>query len=202
MSRIRNPARRARLVGVTAGGLALLCTGAALAVSVLLPPGGSLPTPSTTAATEPTLSGVVIHDALVPFKIATPDGHVLCSGNLQDRVVRSNKTHRLDFYYRIRDTQGTGAIGRIATLGFGGLPLRVGFRTDGLGTVPPRPAARSAAPGAVVSFTFIDPPVSCAQHQESRFILIRTPATTFTPGGKTEIIATTGPAVSVPTVMP
>jgi hypothetical protein len=202
MSRIWNLARRARLVGVTAGGLALLCTGAALAVSVLLPPGGSLPTPSTTAATEPTLSGFVIHDALVPFKITTPDGHVLCSGNLQDRVVRSNKTQRLDFYYRIRDTQGTGAIGRIATLGFGGLPLRVGFRTDGLGTVPPRLAARSAAPGAVVTFTFSDPPVSCAQHQESRFILIRTPATTFTSGGKTEIIATTGPAVSVPTVMP
>ena len=202
MSRIRNPGRCARLVGVTAGGLALVCTGAALAVSVLLPPGGSLPTPSTTAATEPTLSGVVIHDALVPFKIATPDGQVLCSGNLQDRVVRSNKTHRLDFYYRIRDTQGTGAIGRIATLGFGGLPLRVGFRTDGLGTVPPRPAARSAAPGAVVAFTFSDPPVSCAQHQESRFILIGTPATTFTSGGKTEIIATTGAAVSVPTVMP
>src|SRR5712692_6844483 len=138
MSRIRNPARRAVLVGATAGSLALLGAGAAMAVSVLLPPGGSLITPSTTAATEPTLSGVVIHDALVPFKIATPDGHVLCSGNLQDRVVKSNKTQRLDFYYRIRDTQGTGAVGRISTVGFGGLDLRVAYRTDGLGTVPPR----------------------------------------------------------------
>ncbi len=202
MSRIRNLARRAGLVSATAGGLALLCTGAAMAVSVLLPPGGSLPTPSTTAATEPTLNGVVIHDALVPFKIVTPDGTVLCSGNLQDRVVKSKKTQRLDFYYRIRDTQGTGAVGRIATLGFGGLALRVAYRTDGLGTVPPRLAARSAAPGAMVTFTFSDPPVSCAQHQESRFILIRTPATTFTPSGKTEIFASTGPAVSVPTVMP
>jgi hypothetical protein len=202
MSRIRNLARHGGLIGATTGGLALLCAGAALAVSVLLPPGGSLPTPSTTAATEPTLSGFVIHDTLVPFKIVTPDGHVLCAGNLQDRVVKSNKTQRLDFYYRIRDTQGTGAVGRISTVGFGGLDLRVAYRTDGLGTVPPRQAARSAAPGALVSFTFSDPPVSCAQHQESRFILIRTPATTFTPGGKTEIFATAGPAVSVPTVMP
>src|SRR6266403_5970488 len=201
MSIIRNLARRAGLVGATAGGLALLCAGAALAVSVLLPPGASLPTPATTAATEPTLSGFVIHDALVPFKIATPDGQVLCSGNLQDRVVKSNKTKRLDFYYRIRDTQGIGAVGRIATQGFGGLTLRVAYRTDGLGTVPPRLAARNAAPGAIVTFTFIDPPVSCAQHQESRFILINTPATTFSPGGKTEIFATAGPAVSVPTVM-
>src|SRR5207302_10663090 len=66
---------------------------------------------------------VMNHDALVPFKIATPDGQVLCSGNLQDRVVKSNKTKRLDFYYRIRDTQRIGAVGRSATQRSGVLTL-------------------------------------------------------------------------------
>jgi hypothetical protein len=193
---------RTGFAGAISAGLLLLGGGAAMAVSVLLPPGGSLVVPSTTSATEPTLAGVVKHDTLVPFTIKSPAGAVLCEGNLQDRVVESTSTHQLDFYYRIRDTQGPGAVLRIDTSSFGGLPLRVGYRTDGLGTVPPRHANRSPKPGATVAFTLNDPPVSCANHQESQFILIRTPVTAFHPGGATRIIATTGASVTVPTVKP
>jgi hypothetical protein len=151
---------------------------------------------------EPTLVGGVIRDTLVPFSIKSAAGEVLCSGQLQDRVVRSTRTGRVDFYYRIRNTQGPGAVRGIATAAYGGLPLRVGYRLDGLGTVPPRIATRSPAAGALVTFEITDPPVSCAQHQETRFILIRTPVQAFHSGGKTQIIATTGDEVSVPTVMP
>ncbi len=172
------------------------------AVSVLLPPGGSLNVPSTTAATEPDLAGVVINDTLVPFTIKNPAGEVICEGQLQDRVVKSNATGRLEFSYRIRDTNGSGSIARISTARFGGLRLRVAWAADGLGTVAPVLATRSAPPGAVVRFVFRNPPVSCAEHQESRFMLIKTPATEFRPGGTTVITATTGLSVSVPTVIP
>lgn len=194
-------ARRAAIAGPVGGGATLLGTAAALAVSVLLPPGGSLSVPPTTAASEPDLAGVVVHDALVPFTIKTATG-VLCTGNLQDRVVRSNRTKRLHFYYRIRDTKGPGAIKLVATLSFAVPALRVAYRTDGLGTVPPRQATRSGGTGGLVTFTFSDPTISCARHQESRFVLIKTTATAFTTGGTTRILATTGAGASVPTVQP
>jgi hypothetical protein len=188
--------------GAVSGGLTLLATTAALAVSVLLPPGASLTVPATTDATEPTLGGEVIHDALVPFTIKTASGAVVCTGELQDRVVQSTKTGQFDFYYAIRNTKGTGAVGRVGTESFSGQPLRVGYRTDGLGTVPPRIAVRNAAPGAAVEFELTDPPLSCLRHEESRFMLIRTEVKTFQPGGKTVLVATTGASTSVPTVMP
>ncbi len=144
----------------------------------------------------------MLHDDLVPFTIRNAAGAVVCAGQLQDRVVQSTSTGRLHFYYRIRDTQGPGAVNLITTTGFGGLALRVAYRTDGLGTVPPRRAYRSAAPGEAVRFTLIDPPVSCASHRESRFILIKTPATWFNPGGQTQIRTTTGNSEVVPTVRP
>jgi hypothetical protein len=43
-----------------------------------------------------------------------------------------------------------------------------------------------------VTFEVADPPVSCAQHQGTRFIFIRTPATAFHAGGNTQIIVTRG----------
>ncbi len=190
---------RAGFAGAISGGLLLFGGGAAMAISVFLPPGGSLVVPPTTAATEPTLAGVVLHDPLVPFTIKDAMGAVLCAGQLQDRAVRSTITHRLDFYYRIRDTQGPGAIAQIATSGFDGLSLRVAYRTDGLGNVPPRLGNRNPTP--VVTFEFT-PPLSCAIHEESLFILIRTPVTAYHAGGVTRLVATTGAGALVHTVRP
>jgi len=115
--------------------------------------------------------------------------------------VRSNTTGSLDFYYRILATTGSGAIGRTSTASFAVAPLRVAYRSDGLGTVVPQLAKRSPVPGALITFVF-DPALSCARHQESRFILIRTPAKKFVAGGSTRVIATTGVLVSLPTVQP
>jgi hypothetical protein len=139
---------------------------------------------------------------MVPFTITTPSGAVLCEGQLQDRVVQSNKTGQFDFYYAIRDTKGPGAINRLVTASYAGQPIRVAYRTDGLGTVAPNFANRSVAPGAMVQIRFTNPPVSCAQHQESRFVLIRTDVKVFNPGGKTQLFTTTGAGTSVPSVMP
>jgi hypothetical protein len=202
MLRRSTPVRGQAKLAAAIGGWLLLFGAAAVALSVLLPPGVTLPVPATTAATEPTLDGVVEQDTLVPFTIKTAAGELICQGNLQDRVVRSTSTHQLDFYYAIRDTNGPGAVARILTASFAKLPLRVGYRTDGLGTVPPRKATRSAKPGAAVTFAFTDPPVSCAKNEWSRFILIRTPVMAFHTGGATRIIATTGAGVTLPTAQP
>lgn len=78
----------------------------------------------------------------------------LIPGQLQDRVVRSSRTGLLDFYYRIRNTTGTGAIGQLYTGRFTVVPLNVAYRTDGLGTVAPQLATRTAAPGALITFVF------------------------------------------------
>jgi hypothetical protein len=191
-----------RGIWLASGGLKVLSVVAAFALTVLLPPGGSLPVPATTAAAEPDLSGIVIHDSLVPFAIrGLASDTVVCSGTLQDRVVRSSKSGHVHFYYRIRNTTGTGVVNRIATSSFAGLALRVAFRQDGLGTVPPRMAARNVAPGTFVTFEF-DPPLSCGRHQESRFMLIKTAANAFHPGGQTQILANGGLPDTVNTVMP
>jgi hypothetical protein len=58
---------------------------------------------------------------------------------LQNRVVLSTRTGRLDFYYRIPNTQGREP----ATAAFGGPPLRVTYRLDGLGTVLAAAAPRA-----------------------------------------------------------
>lgn len=201
---------KGRLATGIAAALVLSATAAALAVSVSLPPGGSIAVPATTAAAEPGLAGTVIHDASLPFTIKK-NGAVLCTGQLQDRVIRSSTGGGLDFYYRIRRTSGPGAINRIATANFSSAAFNVAYRTDGLGTVAPQQATRSRAPGALITFTLKDPNLLCKQHQESRFILINTAPTVpvinprvtgFHAGGSTRLFTTTGASVSVPTVMP
>ena len=178
----------------------LVVYGLLAAPSGLLP-GTSIPVPALTDAGYPNLGGVVQYDQLVPFTLQDSNG-VQCTGNLQERVVLSNNTGDLDFYYRVRDTSGSGSVARISTSSFAGLSLGVGYRTDGLGTVSPTTADRSAAPGALITFDFTSHPVSCAAHEESQFILISTTVTNFVSGGQADIFSTTGIDFSMPAVMP
>lgn len=208
---IRGFARdKAVLATGIAAALVLSATAVALAVSVPLPPGGSITVPATTPAAEPDLAGTIIHDVSLPFTIKK-NGAVLCAGQLQNRVVRSSKGGGLDFYYRIRRTSGQGAINRIETTNFSSAAFNVAYRKDGLGTVPPQRATRSPAAGARITFALTDPTLSCAQHRESRFILIKTALAVpvinptvrgFIAGGSTRLFTTKGESASVTTVMP
>jgi hypothetical protein len=173
-----------------------------LAAPSSLPAQATLSVPALTDAGFPNLGGTVISDVLVPFTLKEESEPALCTGNLQERVVRSTNTGDLDFYYRIRDTAGTGSVAKIAASSFAGLPVSVGYRTDGLGTVSPQTATRSAAPGASITFEFGSHPVSCATHQESQFILVSTGATNFIAGGKADVFTTTGVQASLAASMP
>jgi hypothetical protein len=73
-------------------------------------PGEFTPLSGTTEATRPALAGLVLHDALVDillFGIGAP-----VAVQTQLRVVRSNTTGLLDFYYRI--LTGASPLGSMA----------------------------------------------------------------------------------------
>ena len=181
--------------------LILLAAAAALAVSVALPPGGTVVVPATTVAKEPDLEGTVVREVTRLFTI-NKNNVVVCRAQLHHFVIRSTRTQGLDFYYHILLTSGSGAINRIATTKFSGVDTRVAYRTDSTGGgVPPRHATRSGAPGSLITFDLTDS-VSCAQHQQSRLILIRTPKGSPRAGGSTRLFTTKDESVSVSTFMP
>lgn len=124
--------------------VAALCVGAgfvgqAFAASTLVAGPGSYGVGATTVAEEPDLAGTVLADRLQPFTINGAGGGVL-TGNIQERVVRSDDTGFLHFHHRvIFDTIGGFEPGSyIEWLDLDpaatGDPLAVGRRSDGLGS--------------------------------------------------------------------
>jgi hypothetical protein len=174
----------------------MLAGSAATARSVEIARGDVRRAPATTMAEEPGVAGTVVYDRLVPFTLRDAGGRTICAGNLQARAVSSPTSGALDFYYRFRDTSGRGAIYGIYVSNFPGT-LRVAYRIDGLGSVAPYQVYREHAPSLRMQFGFVRPGpyISCAAHEESRFLLIRTRSTRFEDGGgEAEIIGGIGGA--------
>jgi len=172
---------------------------APLASATVIPPGGSTALFGTTSAARPELAGTVIHDQLIPFEIK--DGlTLLFAGVLQNRVVRSDLDGTVDFYYRIRDTQGglNGAVVSAATSDFTGWVTDVDYRPDGDGTKPTTRAQRSAG-GDLVTLLYGE---SVFSGEMSLFTFIKTDAPSFTTGGATMISLGTGQSVTLDTVVP
>lgn len=149
--------------------------------AVPLAPGGAVATPGTTSAARPELAGVVVQDVIRPISVAV--GGTVIRGWLQDRIVRSNQTGTLDFYYRINIDQGSnGAINQVrkATFAPAGAPTDVDWRMDGLGTKNPKGAIRSAN-GQIVVF---EHPGGNAimPGQQSRFVFVKTRAREYKVG--------------------
>ena len=174
--------------------------------SIFLPPGtGPTPLPGATAAAEPDLAGVVLHDVLLPFHINNAGGALLFDGQLQNRVVKSTRTGRLHFYYAIRNTRPglNGIVRALYTKSFAATPQAFAdFRPDGLGTVKPVSAARNAGGGETIQFAFVPSATRLVGGLESRFFFVKTSAFNFVGGGLTYIQLTTGESVAVNTVVP
>jgi hypothetical protein len=168
--------------------------------SALTSGSSSVAVPALTSAGDPNLNGVVQYDQLVPFTLQDSNG-VQCTGNLEERAVLTNNTGDLDFYYRIRDTSGTGYVSNLSTSSFAGLSVGVGYRTDDVGTVTPTTADRDAA-GDLITFDFSSHPISCAAQEESQFILISTTVTNSVSTGQADIFSSTGIDFSMPAIMP
>ena len=170
--------------------------------AAVLVPGGAIALSGTTSAARPELAGTVIYDVLIPFQIDINGfpGNPLYQGNLQNRVVRSNIDGTLDFYYRIRDTNGglNGILASAETDDFTGWSTDVDYRTDGLGSKETTRAERSAA-GDLVTLLYGN---SVFGGEESLFTFIKTDATQFTTGGQTTLKLGGGESITLDTVMP
>ena len=165
---------------------ALLLAAAALAApaqAALIAPGSSALLSGTSVALDPALSGTVLQDVLEPFTIDLGAGSTV-NGYIQDRVVRESGSGTLDFYYRLFNgidpcgctLPSGGSIGVAGRSGYSGFTTDVNYRTDGLGTVAPSGASRTAD-GNQVLFGFLGNPI--APGQESRFFFIKTNATAY-----------------------
>lgn len=147
----------------------------------------------TTAAREPDLAGVVVLDNLLDFEIKDLLGTVIFRGKLQNRVVRSDPTGYLHFYYRIRDTAPglRGGVVALVTGGFAGLNVWVDYRTDGLGGMPDRGlVAGRSSDGALVRFAGPDPSTRGLRGpEETPFLFIKTDVRGHRTGGETKIEA-------------
>jgi hypothetical protein len=120
-------------------------------------PGEFTPLSGTTEAARPALAGLVLHDALQDILLVGATGEVAVQ--IQLRVVRSNETGLLDFYYRIL-TGASPLSGSADTVVIWVPPPSAGitvtfadFRPDGLGTTAPDKFVYGA-PRNKYTFTF------------------------------------------------
>jgi hypothetical protein len=167
--------------------------------------------PPTTLATEPSLAmGLTIH-TFVPFTIYDASGAVECAGQLESMAVKPiTPGQHYDFYYRIVKTSGPGRINLLTAFPFGpnywigvttyvrGMLIYVAYRSDQPGNVRPILATRTTPDK--VAFRLVDSPLSCAKHQASRFMLIRTPSFSWS-SGTAVITTTTGNSTTLPTMV-
>jgi hypothetical protein len=155
----------------------------------------------TTSAARPELAGVVLQDNLIPFTITDASNTVVFQGTVQDRVVRSNVTGALHFYFFIRDTDPTqsGSIVAVSRTGFGTGSTDVDYRTDGLGDIGPDLALRIFGPGEV-DFDFWDNPIPAGL--ESLFTFVVTRATDFAQSGTLTLYTDDGSSVTLPCAAP
>jgi hypothetical protein len=187
--------------------VAFACRG--LFASEFLPPGaGPVMLSGSTVALEADLAGTVIHDKLIPFRIASAAGVLLFQGVLQNRVVK-NANGELHFYYRIRDTKAglNGIIRSLTTISYAISPmLSVDWRPDGMGVINPKSAQRSAAPGPTIKFEFNVAPGAgpvLVGGTESKFFYLKTVrAANFDERGSTRIQLVTGQATVLNTAQP
>jgi hypothetical protein len=167
---------------------------AGFAGAAVLPAGGAVGLAGTTSAATPTLAGVVQDDPLHPFQIVDGGGNVLISGNLQDRVAKSNDLGTMIFSPRLRDLVGTAGaapveIYGISIDGYGGYMTDVEYRVDGLGDAGPNVANRSVD-GETVTLRYETTPI--LPPDESYFNSILTNATAYAPIGTATIYARVG----------
>lgn len=160
--------------------------------AVVVAPGGGSPLGGTTSAADPNLAGTVINDNLIAWSITDGAGGVLVSGNLQNRVIRSDLLGTLIFAPRLTDIvygeRGLPENLSLSLTGYGGGVLDVDFRTDDLGVATFPFVGRSADGG-----TLVFPTVSGAPgFDSSLFLSILSTATNFGLTGMFTIAATFG----------
>lgn len=163
--------------------------------------GGTVPTVGTTAAARPELAGLVLEDAIRNVNLGSG-----ISVSVQDRVVRSDLTGTLDFYYRIinNNTFDVRLGDLISHSSFAGFTTDVDYRIDGLGNPNPLTAARSAD-GSTVTFDFDNSQNNAlllAAGETTRFFFVKTGATLYNALGQGTLRGVNGEAYSFASFQP
>ncbi len=160
-----------------------------LSYAVSVTPGSGVALTGTTFSANPDLGGVVIRDKIIPFQITNSLGTVLLTGNVQDRVVRSDNTGDLIFSPRLRDLNdpaGTAWISGFSMNGFNGFTTDVNYRTDGLGNIGPNAVTRDTTGNTL--FYRYDPNLILPPN-EGLFLSVLTDTTGFDLSGAFTIYA-------------
>lgn len=165
-----------RRCGASLTAVSLFLFSSAGAQAVVLNPGDLAPLSGTTFAARPELGGVVLVDTLRPFSIDLGGG-LSITGEVQDRVVRSDDDDTLDFYYRIiNDEESDGSIVLTGRSDFGAVTTDVDWRIDGLGVDGPGFGFRHPD-GTEITFGFFDGTIDPGE--DSRFFFVKTDATEY-----------------------
>jgi hypothetical protein len=154
--------------------------------AVLLSPGdfGAV-LPGTTVGAEPQLAGTVLVDEVIPFSFSAGIGLGDITGQVQQRVVRSDVDGTLDFYWRVfNDETSASAIGSFRLGNFISPEYNANWRVDGLGDTAPSGADRfSGVYSSYVNFDFdvfsSDPAAGLLPGHSSYFLLLDTTATNY-----------------------
>jgi hypothetical protein len=186
---------RVRHLAKSALALAILLGAVSRVAAVVLAPGDCMGLGGTTAAAQPELAGVVLQDNLIPFTIADAAGNPCFQGVVQDRVVQSDLTGELHFYFYIRDTVPNlpCCLVKVARTGFADAPTDVDYRVDGLGTVGPSVACRTPT-GDEVDFYF-DPCIPSGL--DSYFVFVITSAQNFDQVGTLTLTTDDGSTINI-----
>jgi hypothetical protein len=154
--------------------------------AVLLNPGDfGVALPGTTAAAEPQLAGTVLVDELIPFSFSAGPGLGDITGQVQQRVVRSDVDGTIDFYWRVmNDANSAGAIGSFRLGNFVAPEYNANWRIDGLGDTAPSNADRFPGSGQTfVNFDFnvfsTDPGDGLLPGHSSYFMFLDTTARNY-----------------------
>ncbi len=150
----------------------------------------------TTEAARPELAGTVLEDRVRPFNLnqyrgRAPKSGWKVTGTFQDRVVRRNDGHTLDFYFRVtNDASSTGDIVVIRRTGFGHYPVvDSDYRVDGLGQIG---AASVSSDDSSTRINFDFTAVHIQPGQQSRFHFIGVRATSYNERGVAFLDANNG----------
>jgi hypothetical protein len=150
----------------------------------------------TTAASQLELAGSILQDMSTPYDFTGSAEHV--KGVVQSRVVRSDLTRTLDFYWRIiPDSTSTGDIYALRMGGYIGALLDANWRIDGLGTVPPQTILNFGS--GSVNFLFSPPEQvgpGVGPNDSSMFFFLRTDAIAYDQSGFFDLLSAPSDAMS------
>lgn len=173
---------------------AVLISPTAWSVSLTEPVGSfaDFAIPGTTVAARPELAGIVLEDLITPFSFSGAGETI--SGEIQNRVVRSNADNTLDFYWRIRNLSGNGDISAFRVDGFSGFTLDADWRIDGLGNVAPDIARYFGSAAGAVNFLFNSNEVG--PNEESYFFFLDTQAKLYSRSGRFDLLCAPNDCIS------